>query len=119
MNYFNESKIKFGRTLRKLLILFLRDEIFDAFFHSIINLICELRHTFFINKRLRQKYLRKQKYLNKKNKNKKKKKQTKKTTTTTKENKKKIKPEKNRVSIAGHLTCILLQYAWYSYFTGA
>ena len=43
----------------------------------------------------------------------------KKTTTTTKENKQKIKPEKNRISIAGHLTCILLQYAWYSYFTGA
>ena len=49
----------------------------------------------------------------------KKKETKKKTTTTTKENKQKIKPEKNRISIAGHLTCILLQYAWYSYFTGA
>ena len=49
----------------------------------------------------------------------KKKETKKKTTTTTKENKQKIKPEKNRISIAGHLTCILLQYAWHSYFTGA
>ena len=46
LNNFNESKLMFGRTLRKLFFLF--------FFCGKIKLICELRHTFFINLPLRQ-----------------------------------------------------------------
>ena len=43
-NHFNENKLMFGRTLN----------IFFYIFCGIVKLICELRHTFFINLRLWQ-----------------------------------------------------------------
>ena len=45
LNHFNENKIMFERTLKNF---------FFNFFCGIVKLICELRHIFFINLRLRQ-----------------------------------------------------------------
>ena len=48
LNHFNENKLVLRRTLKKLfLILF-------YFFCGIVKRICELRHTFLVNLRLRQ-----------------------------------------------------------------
>ena len=47
LNHCNESKLIFGRKLGKLSWFF--------FFCGLVKLICKLRHTFFINLRLRQK----------------------------------------------------------------
>ena len=47
LSQFNESKLMSGRTLRKLFLTFF-------FFYGTAKSICELRHTFFINLRLRQ-----------------------------------------------------------------
>ena len=48
LNHFNENKLVFRRTLKKLfLILF-------YFFCGIVKFICELRHTFLVNLRPRQ-----------------------------------------------------------------
>ena len=47
LNHFNENMFMFERTLKKLFWFF-------YFFCGIVKLICELRHTFFINLRLGQ-----------------------------------------------------------------
>ena len=61
LNLFNEKKLMFGRTLKKLFWFFFN------FFCSIAKLICKLRHTIFINLRLRQIWILRPSALFKKN----------------------------------------------------